>query len=108
MFAYIKGTLIQSSPSSVVMEANGIGYKLFIPASAFSHLPQAGSLFTLHTSFIVRELSQTLYGFFNIQERDFFEALLGVTGIGPKIALALIGHMPVHELQQAISSEDKD
>ena len=71
MFAYIKGTLIQSSPSSVVMEANGIGYKLFIPASAFSHLPQAGSLFTLHTSFIVRELSQTLYGFFNIQERDF-------------------------------------
>jgi Holliday junction DNA helicase RuvA len=106
MFAYIKGTLVQSSPASVVVENNGIGYKLFIPASAFSQLPQTGSPLTLHTAFIVRELSQTLYGFFSIQERDFFEALLGVTGIGPKIALALIGHMSVHELQRAISAED--
>lgn len=106
MFAYIKGTLVQSSPTSVVLETNGIGYKIFIPASALSQLPQTNSLLTLHTSFIVRELSQTLYGFFSMQERDFFDALLGVTGIGPKIALALIGHMSLSELQRAISSED--
>lgn len=106
MFAYIKGVLTQSTPISVVIEANGIGYKLFIPASACSQLPQIGSPVTLHTAFVVRELSQTLYGFFSIQERDFFEALLGVTGIGPKIALALIGHMSLSELQRAISGGD--
>lgn len=106
MFAYFKGVLMQSTPSSVVIETNGIGYKLFIPASVFSHLPQMGSSITLYTSFIVRELSHTLYGFSTMQERDFFEALLGVTGIGPKIALALIGHMSVRDLQNAISNED--
>lgn len=106
MFAYIKGILMQSTPTSVVIETNGIGYKLFIPASVFSQLPQTGTPITLHTSFVVRELAQTLYGFFTPQERDFFEALLGVTGIGPKIALALIGHMSIHDLQSAISNEN--
>ncbi|HEV8051793.1 MAG TPA: Holliday junction branch migration protein RuvA [Parachlamydiaceae bacterium] len=106
MFAYLKGILTLSTPISVVMEVNGIGYKLFIPASACSQLPQIGSALTLHTAFVVRELSQTLYGFFSMQERDFFEALLGVTGIGPKIALALIGHMSLNELQRAISNSD--
>lgn len=106
MFAYIKGALVQSSPTGVVIETNGIGYKLFIPANVVSQLPQTGSTVTLHTSFVVRELSQTLYGFTTMQERDFFEALLGVTGIGPKIALALIGHMSLEDLHRAISSED--
>ena len=106
MFAYIKGTLAQSTPTYAVIEANGIGYKIFIPASVISQLPQVGTPVTLHTSFIVRELVQALYGFYTIQERDFFEALLNVSGIGPKIALALIGHMPVSQLQQAIVSGD--
>lgn len=106
MYAYIKGTLVQASPAGIVIETNGIGYKLFVPASVFSCLPQIGSPLTLYTSFIVRELVQALYGFSSMNERDFFEALLGVTGIGPKIALALIGHMPLHDLQRAISSED--
>lgn len=106
MFAYIKGVLAQSTFTHVVIETNGIGYKLFVPVSAFPHLPQIGSSLILHTSFVVRELAQTLYGFFTIQERDFFEALLGITGIGPKIALALIGNMPINDLQRAISNED--
>ena len=97
---------MQSTPTSVILEVNGIGYKLFVPASVFSHLPQIGSTLTLYASFVVRELSQTLYGFFTPQERDFYEALLNVTGIGPKIALALIGHMSLQELQRAISNED--
>jgi len=106
MFAYLKGILMYATPASVVIEINGIGYKLFVPANVFSRLPQKGLPITLHTSFIVRELSQTLYGFFTVQERDFYEALIGVTGIGPKIALALIGHMSLEELQRAISNED--
>lgn len=106
MYAYIKGLLIIASPSYAVLEASGVGYKIFIPASTFSHLPQIHSECLLYTSFVVREASQTLYGFPSIQERDFFEALLNVTGIGPKIALALIGHMPTYELQKAISQGD--
>jgi holliday junction DNA helicase RuvA len=106
MFAYIKGILVQSSSAAVVIEANGIGYKLFIPANVFSQLPQIGSSITLHTSFVVRELAQTLYGFSTMEERDFYEALLGVTGIGPKIALALIGHMSLDDLHRAITNAD--
>lgn len=106
MFAYVKGMLMHAAPGSVILESNGIGYKIFIPANVSSQLPQTGHPLTLHTSFIVRELSHTLYGFFHMGERDFFEALLGVTGIGPKLALALIGHMPLKELQQSISTGD--
>lgn len=106
MFAYVKGTLIIASPSYAVIEAAGIGYKIFISTSTFGQLPQIQNECLLHTSFVVREVSQTLYGFYTAQERDFFEALLNVTGIGPKIALALIGHMPLHDLQMAISQGD--
>jgi Holliday junction DNA helicase RuvA len=106
MYAYIKGILVEASPSSVVIDAGGVGYKIFVPASVFSRLPQVGSEAIIHTSFVVREQAQTLYGFTMPHERDFFESLLGVTGIGPKIALALIGHMPLGELQRAIVNED--
>lgn len=106
MFSYIKGLLMIATPSYAVIEASGVGYKILIPTSTFSHLPQILTECLLHTFFVVRELSQTLYGFHTIQDRDFFEALLNVTGIGPKIALALIGHMPLYELQKAISQGD--
>lgn len=106
MYAYIKGTLVHSSPASVVIEANGIGYLISIPSRTYGQLPQIKSPLILHTSFIVREQSQALYGFTTVQERDFFELLLGVTGIGPKIALALIGHMTPGELQQAILEDN--
>lgn len=107
MFAYIKGKLIHATPSMAILETAGMGYKIFIPASLFAKLPQIECDLQLHISFIVREQSQTLYGFLSVQERDVFEALLGVTGIGPKSALSLIGHMSVHELQHAISYADK-
>lgn len=106
MFAHIRGVLVQATPAFVVLETTGVGYKIFIPANAFGTIPALGDSFILHTSFVVREISQTLYGFIYPAERDFFEGLLGVTGIGPKIALALIGHMPLRELQHAIASED--
>ncbi len=106
MFAYIKGALAESKTTYVVVEAGGIGYKIFIPVSAFGRLSHVGSEVVLYTSFVVREQAQTLYGFSFVQERDFFEALLGVTGIGPKIALALLGHLSLMELQRAISQDD--
>lgn len=102
MFAYIKGRLSQATASYATVEAAGVGYKLFVPANLFARLPQIGSEVLLHTSFVVREQSQALYGFFNSQERDLFETLMGVTGVGPKLALSLVGHLSLTDLQHAL------
>lgn len=104
MIAYIKGLLVQSTPLFVVIDVHGIGHKVFIPPSLLSKLPQLHQEVLLQTSFVVRELSQTLYGFLTIQDRDLFEALMGVSGIGPKLALSIIGHLPGQELYQAITN----
>jgi holliday junction DNA helicase RuvA len=101
MFAYIKGILTQATACYATLEASGIGYKLLVPVNL--QLPQLGSEILLHTAFIVREQSQALYGFLSSQERDLFETLLGVTGIGPKLALSLIGHLSLSDLQQALN-----
>lgn len=106
MFAYIKGELVHSASSYVVVETGGIGYHIAVPISVFAKLPQAGSKVLFHTSYVVREQSQTLYGFLSLQERDLFETLMSVTGIGPKLALSLIGHLQIHDLQNAIASQD--
>lgn len=106
MFAYIKGELTHASPVSVIVETVGIGYLIYIPANVFGKLPQIGQPILLHTSYVVRELSQTLYGFLSVAERDLFEELMGVTGIGPKIALSVIGHLSLQDLQRAINSHD--
>lgn len=106
MYAYIKGKLIEASPLSVVVEAGFVGYHIFVPAHVYSKLPSQGELVLLYTSFIVREVSQTLYGFLTKGEKELFESLMGVTGIGPKVALSLIGHLSMDRMQQAISNSD--
>ncbi len=106
MYAYIKGRLIEISPLHAVVDAQGIGYKMFVPANALPRMPQIGEQVMLYTSWVVREFSQTLYGFPSSQERDLFEALMNVNGIGPKLALSLIGHMSLSEFQAAIAHND--
>lgn len=106
MYAYIKGTLVQSEPSNALLDVNGVGYSIRISAGCFSKLPQIGDTVQLYTSFVVRENSQTLYGFMSSKERDVFEVLLNVSGIGPKLALSLVGHMTLTDLQNAISRSD--
>lgn len=102
MFAFIRGLLISATPLHCILEANGIGYKLLTPASLLGQLPQIGEKVLLHSSFIVREQSQALYGFLTVQERDLFELLIGATGVGPKMALSIIGHLSIRDLQAAI------
>ena len=106
MYAYIRGKLIQSDPSHALIDVNGIGYLIKISAGCFSNLPQAGKTLQLYTSFIVRENSQALYGFFTAAERDVFDVLLNVSGIGPKLALSLVGHMTLTDLQAAVGRAD--
>jgi holliday junction DNA helicase RuvA len=80
MISFVKGKLIEATALYVVLEAQGIGYKVYIAANAMATLPQVGEPLLLHTSFVIREFSQSLYGFLSGQERDLFEALMNVTG----------------------------
>lgn len=104
MYAYLKGILTHSSSRHVILETCGIGFFVQIPVSLFSKLPPLGSTFTLHTSYIVREDSQTLYGFSSLEEKQLFEDLIGISGIGPKTALSLVGHMQIADFQAAIQA----
>lgn len=106
MYAYIKGKLTFSSPVYAILESHGVGYKVFIPTNVFSRLPALHSEVLLHTSFIIRENFQGLYGFLAINELELFEAFQNVNGIGPKLALSLVGHMAPEDLHRALMNHD--
>ncbi|MDP1880773.1 MAG: Holliday junction branch migration protein RuvA [Parachlamydiaceae bacterium] len=106
MFSYMKGILVSTQPASIILEVNGIGYQIFIPCRALGELPQIGEQALIYTAFVVREFSHALYGFLSHTERDIFEIMLNITGIGPKLALSLIGHLSMQDLQMAISNQD--
>lgn len=106
MYAYIKGIFTESGAQTATVEAGGVGYKIFVTPSTLSRLPPLGDNVVLHTAFIVREDSQSLYGFVTTEEREIFEVLLSVNGIGPKLALALVGNLTIVELRQAILNQD--
>ncbi len=102
MYDYFRGTLVEKNDHYAVVDIGGIGYKLIIPSSLCDKLPHVGQNAHLFTSWIVREMSQTLYGFFSKEERDLFELLLTVSGIGPKTALGLIGHFEPSALEDVV------
>ncbi len=106
MIEYIKGKLTESNPSFAVIETNGMGYKLSIPLNNYGKLPQNGEATLLYVSTVIREDAHKSYGFITKIERDFFEKLIDVSGIGPKTALALIGHMDLSDLQLAITQSN--
>lgn len=106
MYAYIKGTLSHATTSQATVETQGIGYLISIPASVYARLPQVGHEVHFHTTLVVREASQALYGFLTPHDRDCFETLLGVTGVGPKLAMSIIGHLAISDLQTAVANGD--
>ena len=103
MFEYIKGILTEASPVKVTLETHGVGYLLFIPLNNYAKLPKIGSQLTLYVSAVIREDSHKNYGFLTTDQRDLFEALIDVSGIGPKTGIALLGHMEINDLQLAIA-----
>lgn len=106
MYAYIKGILSHATPSQATVETQGIGYLIAIPASVYARLPSIGQEVHFYTSLVVRESNQALYGFLTSHERDCFETLLGVTGVGPKLAMNIIGHLAIPDLQTAVANGD--
>ncbi|MCH9627492.1 MAG: Holliday junction ATP-dependent DNA helicase RuvA [Chlamydiales bacterium] len=106
MYAYINGTLVEAFPTHAVLDVQGVGYCVHIPVSDFGKLPQLGEKVCLHTAFIVRELSQTLYGFLAKESRDLFQELITISGVGPKTGLGILGHLSLEELKKAVSAHD--
>ncbi|NGX61664.1 MAG: Holliday junction ATP-dependent DNA helicase RuvA [Chlamydiae bacterium] len=104
MYEYIKGVIAETSGQIAVIEASGVGYRIHIPVSASPKLPEIGKEGLLFVSWVVREMSQTLFGFLTREERDLFELLITLSGIGPKTALALLGQITPFELQEVVFS----
>ena len=105
MISLLTGSIRSLSSEKVILEVGGVGYLLSITQRTSTHLT-LGSIVTLHTSMVVREDSMTLFGFLDSRDRDVYELLQSVSGIGPKVALSITGALTPSDLAQAISSED--
>ncbi|ARA94063.1 Holliday junction branch migration protein RuvA [Rhodothermaceae bacterium RA] len=106
MIAYVSGTLIEKKPTEALVEVNGIGYRVLIPTSTFETLPNPGEAVRLLTHFYVREDTQALFGFATKAERAVFEVMLGVSGVGPKLALAALSALGPAELRARVVDGD--
>ena len=105
MIARIHGTIVASTADSVIVDTHGIGYEIHLPRTLLaSH--EVNDVVTFYTSFIVREDSQTLYGFASLDQRSLFGQLIGVTGIGPKVALSLLSSLSDNDLRVAVANGD--
>ena len=105
MFAYIRGTVAALESDSVILDHQGIGYRIYVPSAVLAEL-SVGEERKLHTYFAVREDAMQLYGFLTADDLELFRLLIGVSGIGPKGALGILGVMSGDELRFAVLSED--
>lgn len=106
MIAYVSGTLCEKKPTEAVIDVGGLGYRLLIPASSFDKLPAVDHPCKLVCTMIVREDSQTLYGFATGAERSMFETMIAVSGVGPKLALAALSAMNPAEIRDVVLAGD--
>ena len=102
MIGRLSGVLLEKAPPSVLVDVGGVGYEVDVPMSTYCELPDAGAKVVLLTQFIVREDDQSLYGFLTAGERDTFRQLIRISGIGARIALAVLSGMSVDEFAAAI------
>ena len=106
MIGRIAGTLIEKNPPHLLVDCHGVGYEVDVPMSTFYNLPAVGQPVTLLTQLIVREDAHLLYGFGSAEERNTFRELIKISGIGARMALAVLSGMSVAELAQAITLQE--
>lgn len=106
MYSYIKGTLEEIGEDYLVVEAGGVGYKIFTAGQTFASLPARGTDVKVYTYLLVREDAMILYGFLEKDDLAVFQMLLGVSGIGPKGALAILSVMTTDDLRFAVLGDD--
>ena len=106
MIGRLHGRLIDKTPPQILIDTNGVGYEVDVPMSTFCNLPAEGSEITLFTHFVVREDAMQLFGFATAAERQTFRALIRVSGIGPRIALAVLSGMSTSDFAAAVEKGD--
>jgi Holliday junction DNA helicase RuvA len=103
MIALISGKIVYKGISHVIVDVQGVGYRVFIPLTTFYELPEAGEPVTLHIHTNVKQDAINLFGFYTIQERDLFQLMISVSGIGPKMSMNILSGISAQELLGAIS-----
>ncbi len=106
MIGYLRGSLVAIRTDAVLLDVNGVGYRVQMPISQLEGLPKAGEEFVVYTHLIQRDDSISLYGFIDERGLDIFRMLLEVSGVGPRLALNILSVVPVDELIQSISRAD--
>jgi len=103
MIALLSGKIAYKGISHIVVDTQGVGYRVFIPLTTFYELPEAGESVTLHIHTSVKEDAINLFGFYTLQERELFQLMISVSGIGPKVAMNILSGISSAELLEAIS-----
>jgi Holliday junction DNA helicase RuvA len=106
VIAHLRGSILEKSPNRIVIDVNGVGYDVFVPLSTFYGLGDQGAAIALRIHTHVREDAFLLYGFATLLEQELFERLIGVSGIGPKVALAVLSGIEPQEFIRAIERGD--
>lgn len=107
MIALVAGTLaLKEADRVVVRTASGLGYEVFVPPRALEALPRPGQPIELHTCLVTREDGQTLFGFADAEERRVFQRLMTASGVGPRLALAMLSALPPERIVRAIRDRD--
>lgn len=106
MIGSLRGRIARKQPPQIILECGGVGYEIETPMSTFLELPETGTEIFLHTHLVVREDSQTLFGFSSEQEKSLFRSLLKISGVGAKMGLAILSGMSVNDFQRCVEYED--
>ncbi|HPN38869.1 MAG TPA: Holliday junction branch migration protein RuvA [Melioribacteraceae bacterium] len=103
MIGYLKGNIINLAPTKLLLDVNGVGYNIFISLNTYNKLNSLQNPVAVFTHLSVRQDSMDLYGFYSASEKEMFELLISVTGIGPKLALGILSGIQTDELKNAVS-----
>lgn len=106
MISYLTGKLAESAPSKIVVETGGVGYDVFISSNSYQNLPPINSDVKIYTYQHVREDVLSLYGFISVEERDLFKTLIGISGIGPKVAIGILSGIAIDDFYSAVADQD--
>jgi Holliday junction DNA helicase RuvA len=106
LIASLNGIVQTKRPEGVIVDVNGVGYQLFVPLCSLADIPEPGETVFMHTYTHVREDALQLFGFLNEKDREVFTTLIGISGIGPKLGLAILSGMPAERFVEAVQNED--
>ena len=106
MIGRLTGTLLEKHPPQVLVDCRGVAYEVDVPMSTFYNLPATGEAVTLHTHLVVREDAHLLFGFGTADERGVFRQMLRISGIGPRLALAVLSGLSIGDLAQAVATQE--